>query len=80
VKKEQARIALEVQELVVAARHNTLTTQPAAGSALGSVLARLRDEIVTVLNQDRRASSRRESLDEQTRLSTHEIGTDLEPA
>ncbi|MER7108788.1 hypothetical protein [Streptomyces sp. NPDC000229] len=80
VKKEQARIALEVQKLVVAARNNTLPTQSPAGSDLGSVLARLRDEVVTVLDQDRRASSRRESLDEQTRSSALEIGTDLEPS
>ncbi|MFD3779463.1 hypothetical protein [Streptomyces sp. NPDC058612] len=63
VKMEQARIALEVQELVVAAR-NTPPTQPPAGSDLGSVLARLRNEVVTVLNQDRRAASRRGSLAE----------------
>ncbi|MEU9471256.1 hypothetical protein AB0D78_32470 [Streptomyces avermitilis] len=54
VKQEQARIALQVQDIVVNGRGVIPYPEMPVGYDPGPLLARLRDEVVQVLNQDRR--------------------------
>lgn len=58
VKSEQARIALEVQEHVQFGRGDDPFPWFGPGYDPADLLAELRTEVVTVLNQDRRAASR----------------------
>lgn len=58
VKHEQARIALEVQEHVQFGRGDDPYPWMPAGYDSAPFLAELRDEVVTALNQDRRADGR----------------------
>lgn len=55
VKREQARIALQVQEIVIGCRGEEPSFLASADQGPSELLARLREEVVQVLNQDRRA-------------------------
>ncbi|MBQ0867403.1 hypothetical protein [Streptomyces sp. RK75] len=57
VKREQARLALEAQEHVVFGRGENPYPWMPADYDPEPLLARLRDEVVHVLNQDRRAAA-----------------------
>ncbi|MEU5547852.1 hypothetical protein AB0G85_36985 [Streptomyces sioyaensis] len=55
MKQEQARIALQVQDIVVSGRGKNPYPDMAPGYDPSPLLARLREEVVHVLNQDRRS-------------------------